>query len=242
MEKHFVRHIRVRTTTTTPPHTTPPPPPPPGFKQVCVAFLVASVLTLAVGPWLNVAMQAAAQAVPAAGESVASVPCCGMNGWQSRWPWPRVCLHHSAQRPEKARAREVEEQDKHEALRRQKAPPPGKWLGVLKDPEPQGSVGQHCGVGFELVQALAVLVLQMVDTAVLSFLRSSLPAVAEQVIEVPILSLPACAVQRVVPLEPQMAEQLVEVPTPFFAFEQNADIPVPHRCGGHRLQGYVRLC
>ena len=34
-------------------------------------------------------------------------------------------LHHSAQRPEKARAREVEEQDQHEALRRQKAPPPG---------------------------------------------------------------------------------------------------------------------
>ena len=36
-------------------------------------------------------------------------------------------LHHGAQRPEKVRAREVEEQDKHEALRR----------GVLKDPEPR---------------------------------------------------------------------------------------------------------
>ena len=46
-------------------------------------------------------------------------------------------LHHSAQRLEKARAREVEEQDKHEALRRQKAPPE-KRPGVLKDPEPQG--------------------------------------------------------------------------------------------------------
>ena len=78
------------------------------FKQVCVAFLVASVLTLTVGPWLNVAMQAA-QGVPAAGESDASVPCCGMNGWQSRWPWPRVCTTaHSARRrpgPERWRSR-----------------------------------------------------------------------------------------------------------------------------------------
>ena len=50
-------------------------------------------------------------------------------------------LHHSPQRPEKARAREVEEQDQQEALRRQKAPPLGKRPGVLKDPEPQGRVG-----------------------------------------------------------------------------------------------------
>ena len=50
---------------------------------------------------------------------------------------------------------------------------------------------QHCGVGFELVQALAVPVVQMVEqhVEVLSFLRSSLPAVAEQVIEVPALCL-----------------------------------------------------
>ena len=82
-------------------------------------------------------------------------------------------LHHSAQRLEKARARVVEEQDKHEALRRQKAPPPGKRQGVLKDPEPQGRVGQHCGVGCELVQVLAVLVLQMVEQHV--EVLSSLP-------------------------------------------------------------------
>ena len=43
-------------------------------------------------------------------------------------------LHHSAQRPEKARAREVEEQDQHEALRRQKAPPPMEAAG-----SPEGS-------------------------------------------------------------------------------------------------------
>ena len=45
------------------------------------------------------------------------------------------------------------------------------------------------------------------------FIRSSLPAVAEQVIEVPAVSLPVRAVQRVVPLEPHVAKQLVEVPT-----------------------------
>ena len=69
--------------------------------------------------------------------------------------------------------------------------------GVLKDPVPQGRLGQHCGVGYELVQALAVPVPQMVEqhVDVLSFLGSSLPAVAEQVIEVPALSLPVCAVQ-----------------------------------------------
>ena len=46
-------------------------------------------MTSSVGPWLNVAMQAAAQAVRAAEGSDASVPCCGMNGWQSRWLWQR---------------------------------------------------------------------------------------------------------------------------------------------------------
>ena len=106
--------------------------------------------------------------------------------------------HHASWGQMRARAREVEKQDQHEALRRQRAPPPGKRPGVLKDPEPKGRMGQHCGVGYELVQALDVLVLQMVEQHVemLSFLRSSLPAVPEQVIEVPILSLPVCAVQR----------------------------------------------
>ena len=148
--------------------------------------------------------------------------------------------HHASRGQLRARAREVEEQHQHEALRRQKAPPPGKRLGVLKDPEPQGRAVQHCGVGFELVQALDVPVLQMVEqhVEVLSFLRSSLPAVPEQVIEVPILSLPVCAVQRAVPLEPRMAEQLLEVPTPFYIFEQNADTPASGRGGFGSLLGF----
>ena len=75
-------------------------------------------------------------------------------------------LHHSARRPEKARAREVEEQDQHEALRRQKAPPQGMRPGVLQDPAPQGRVGQHSGIGCELVLALDVFVLQMAEQLV----------------------------------------------------------------------------
>ena len=75
-------------------------------------------------------------------------------------------LHHSAQPLEKARAREVEEQDQHEALRRQEAPPPGKRPGVLQDPELQGRVERHCGVGYELVLAPDVPVLQMVEQSV----------------------------------------------------------------------------
>ena len=106
--------------------------------------------------------------------------------------------------------------------------------------------GSQAAGAYGATQALAVPVLQMVEqhVEVLSFLRSSLPAVAEQVIEVPALSLPVCAVQRVVPLEPQMAEQLVEVPTVLSVavlqqqtVVQAVDVPVPHRGGHRRLQG-----
>ena len=50
-----------------------------------------------------------------------------------------TALHHSAQPagPVVAGPREVEEQDKYEASRRQKAPPPGAHPGVLKEPEVQ---------------------------------------------------------------------------------------------------------
>ena len=88
-------------------------------------------------------------------------------------------LHHSARRPEKAsaRAREVEEQDQHEAFRRQKTPPPWMRPEVLQDPAPQGRVGQHSGIGYELVLALDVPVLQMVeqpvDASALAFLEEA---------------------------------------------------------------------
>ena len=93
--------------------------------------------------------------------------------------------------------------------------------------------------------------LQMVEqhVEVPSFPRSSLLAVAEQVVEVPALSLPVCAVQRVVPFEPQMMEQLVEVSTVLSyallqqqTVEQIIDIPVPHRSGGRSLEGLRTSC
>ena len=98
------------------------------------------------------------------------------------------------------------------------------------------------------MQALDVLVLQMVEQPVEvdTFFRLSLPAVVEQVLEVPKLALPVCAVQRAALSEPQLVEQLVEVPTVLSysllqpqTAEQIIDFPVPGRGGGARggLQG-----
>ena len=95
---------------------------------------------------------------------------------------------------------------------------------------------QHSGVGFALVQALNVPVLQVVEQSVevVSFFRNSLPLVAEQVIEVPKLALPDGFLLRSFPLEPQLAEQLLEVPTEPAYVEQNVDNPVPRgRHGRH---------
>ena len=110
-------------------------------------------------------------------------------------------------------------------------------------------VERHCGVGFELVLALDVPVLQMVEQPVEvdTFFRLSLPAVVEQVIDVPKLALPGCAVQRAALSEPQTVEQLVEVPTVLSysllqqrTAEQTMGIAVPRRGGGARggLQGF----
>ena len=60
----------------------------------------------------------------------------------------------------------MEEQDQQEALRRQKAHPPGMRTGVVQHPAPQGRVGQHSGIGYELVLALDVPVLQMAEQLV----------------------------------------------------------------------------
>ena len=71
--------------------------------------------------------------------------------------------------------KEVEERVPHAGLRAQKAPPPGMRPGVLQDPAPQGRVGQHSGIGYELVLALDVPVLQTVeqpvDASALAFLE-----------------------------------------------------------------------
>ena len=98
-------------------------------------------------------------------------------------------LHHSAQRLEKAKAREVEEQDQHAALRRQKAPPPGMRPGVLQDPLPQGRVGQHSGIGYEPVLALDVPVLQLAEQSVDASSLAFLEEAEEQALEVEYMEL-----------------------------------------------------
>ena len=169
-----------------------------------------------------------------------------------------AALHHSAQRGAgpatysaprgQMTATEGEVREPNNAPRSQKPPLPGEHPGVLKEPEVQGAMVQHSGI-FELVQALDVPVLQMVEQPVEvdSFFRNVVPAVAEQVIEVPKLAFPGRAVQRAALSEPQLVEQLVEVPTVLSysllqqrTAEKIIDIAVPHgRGGGARggLQG-----
>ena len=113
---------------------------------------------------------------------------------------------------------------------------------ALLEPRPQGEVQRHAGIGFELAQNLDVPVLHMVD--VLQFFATCLPVVAEQVIDVPKISLDRTQHRLGDCLrQPQMADQLVEVPT-IISFsslqrivEQNLDIPV-QRGGGRSLQGF----
>ena len=122
------------------------------------------------------------------------------------------------------RAGEVEERELHGAPRRQKPPPPGTRPTPLVEVG-QWAMVQHSGI-FELEQIPDVPVLQMVEQPVEvdTFFRLSLPAVAEQVIEVPKLALPGRAVPRAALSEPQLVEQLVDVPTVLsFSMLQAAD-------------------
>ena len=153
------------------------------------------------------------------------------------------------QKTDRAR-REVEERELHDAPRRQKPPPPGTRPAPLVEVRPLGAMVQHSGIGFELLQALDVPVLQMVEQPVEvdSFFRNFVPAVAEQVIEVPMLALPSCAVQRSALSEPQTVEQLVEVPTvvSFSSLQQSTaeqfiDIPVPRLGGSGRARVHCRM-
>ena len=147
------------------------------------------------------------------------------------------------------RAGEAEVREEHQALRGQTRLPPGTRPTPLVEVQPQGAMVQHSGI-FELEQILDVPVLQVVEQPeeVVSFFRNSVPAVAEQVIEVPKLALLVCVVQRAALPESQLVEQLVEVPTVLSysllkqrTAEQVVDTPVPHgRGGGARggLQGF----
>ena len=124
-------------------------------------------------------------------------------------------------------------------------PTGGERPAALLEPRPQGEVQRHAGIGYELAQNLDVPVLHMVEQLpdVLQFFATCLPVVAEQVIDVPKISLDRTQ-QRLGDClrQPQMADQLVEVPTIMSystlrgLVEQNVDIPV-QRGGGRSLQG-----
>ena len=125
-----------------------------------------------------------------------------------------TALHHSAQRVEVPR--EGVEGEENDAPRRQKPPPPGTRPGVLVDPGPALALVRHSGKqlidDLPSVQILDAPMPQMAGT-VLEFFRSLDLPVDEQVITVPKFS-PERVPQRLVERRfPQLAEQLVEVPT-----------------------------
>ena len=105
----------------------------------------------------------------------------------------------------------------------------------------QVKVARHTGQLIDdlpYVQILDAPVPQVVDSAMDFFRRLDLP-VAEQVIDVPMISSSSSCPSRAALSEPLMVEQLVEVPTIISysslqrTMEQHVDIPVPHG----RVQG-----
>ena len=131
------------------------------------------------------------------------------------------------------RAGEDGHEDKHDAPRKQKPPPPQPELFQLYEEEPGGrrppSLGEPPGPQarvlrhtvepiiktFVPVPMVDVPVPQMVDQSaeVVKFFVT-LPVVAEQVIEVPTIILEDTIPQRAPLRAPQLAEQLVDVPMP----------------------------
>ena len=148
-------------------------------------------------------------------------------------------------------AREGEVREQHCGLRAQKRPLPGTRPAPLLEVLPQVGVQRH--TMNQIVDAVPglptldgpvpLMVEQLVD--VLQLFDALIP-VAEQVIDVPKIF-----IKRIPPRtsvrEPQLAEQLVEVPT-IVSFsslqrimEQTVDIPVPQGGGRHAdLQGFLR--
>ena len=174
-------------------------------------------------------------------------------------------LHHSAQRPEMARAGEEESELNFTAAVRTTPPPqpvlfslfdeePGgrRPASLAEPPRPQERVQRHTVEHIvdlvrvaPMVQILDAPVPQTVEQLpdILRFF-DTLPD-PEQVIEVPKIS-PEDVSMRTAVRAPQLAEQLVEVPTIVswsllkFIMEQNVDIPVPGRGGGiSGLQGFL---
>ena len=160
-----------------------------------------------------------------------------------------TALHHSTQRVEVPREGEVRET--HDDLRAQNRPLPGPRPAPLLEVLPQVGAQRHAVdqivdavPGLPMLDGpVPLMVEQLVD--VLQLLDALIP-VAEQVIEVPKIII-ECIPPRTSAREPQLAEQLVEVPT-IVSFsslqrimEQTVDIPVPQGGGRHAdLQGFLR--
>ena len=174
-------------------------------------------------------------------------------------------LHHTSRGQRFARAGE-EGREEHDALRRQRRPPPQPELFQLYEEEPGGSRpvclvaprGPQEKVQQCAVEQLADVVpmVQVLDApgllgevVVVDLLRElDAPALDELVIAVPKISLDRIP-QRCPRRRPRRAEQLVEVLTiisysslQLRDVEQTIDIPVPHdrggRGGGGGLQGF----
>ena len=144
------------------------------------------------------------------------------------------------------RAREGEVREQHYGLRAQKRPLPGMRPALLVEVQPQGCVERHIVEDpselAPMVQILDAPVPQMVDSVLEFFRRLDLP-VAEQVIDVPMISSSSSCPSRAALSEPLMVEQLVEVPT-IISYSSlprsGVDIPVPGG-GGPRsgLHGFL---
>ena len=121
-------------------------------------------------------------------------------------------------------------------------PAGGERPAALLEPRPQERDRRHTGVGYEVAQSLEVPVPQMGELLpnIVQFFVAQLPVVAEPVIEVPKIFLDRTPQRLGDHLrQPQMAEQLVHVPTVVsysslqqLTAEQIVDIPVPGRDGG----------
>ena len=112
-------------------------------------------------------------------------------------------------------------------------PTGGERPEALLEPWPQGQLQRHAGIGNELVQALDVPVLQMVEQLpdVHHFFATCLPVVAEQVIDVPtIIAGGTAGGSADDPLTPSFLRML-----------QNVDTPAPHGSGGasEGLRGFL---
>ena len=213
-------------------------------------------------------MNASPQAPHGGGESDGSVPCCGMSGCPSLWPWPRSCTTaHSARRwpgpgggnefalhgqvlehptPQAAGARYFAMDAGEDVGEAPAAGRPAPLLEVLPQERVQRRTAEQIVDPVPVVPLLHVFVPQKVEQLV-DILAPLDFRVAEQVIEVPKIECPPRAARTVLRAM-QTADQLVEVPTTTSyssllqrTMEQNVAIPVRGRRGRNAdLQGFLR--